>query len=411
MSRFRWFRRATLTLALAAAGLALAPNPAQAAATAAFAKQSAWSTGYVGVFTVANDTAAPLTWRVEFDLPSGTTIATAWNARITHSGEHYVAVGDGWNETLAAGASTTFGWEAQGIGGPLNCRLNGASCTGGGAVDIRPPTTPANLRTIVGTNTLTLRWDPSADDVAVTGYEVYVGASLAATVTGTEYVMPTPPPAIFTYRVRALDAAGNASPFATITPGGRPDTEAPTAPANLQFGTSTAGFSLIWTAATDNVGVAGYDVFVNGEHYGATSRTSLTIPPIGFGEFAFTVVAFDGAGLRSAPLIRRIAIDPGPTSDASAPTVPAGLRVAVSATQVTWSWTASTDNVGVAGYQIFRGTEWVTSVTGTSFTEPRPAGQTTFGIRVRAFDAVGNKSAFATLTVVIDPPPPTPAAS
>jgi hypothetical protein len=394
-------RLAAFLLALTIAVPVGIAGPAHAS-TAAFVKVNEWSTGYVGQFTVTNDTATPMTWRVEFDLPAGTTVVNAWSAQLTRTGDHYVVVGAAWNATVAAGASTTFGWVAQGTGGPVNCRLNGGPCTGGTAVDIRPPKTPGNLRTEVGTGTLTLRWNPSTDDVAVTGYEVYIGSNLVATVTGTTYTMPTPPPAIFTYRVRALDAAGNASPYAMITPGGPPDTTAPTAPTGLGFGSGPGGLTLTWTAATDNVGVAGYTVTVNGERLGATSHTRLTIPPIGFGEFTFTIVAFDGAGLTSTPLTRMVAVDPGPTSDARQPTPPTNLLPRVTPTQVSWSWTASTDNVGVAGYEVFQGTEWVTTVTGTSFTEPRVPGQTTYGIRVRAFDAIGNKSAFATLTIVID---------
>jgi hypothetical protein len=66
----------------------------------------------------------------------------------------------------------------------------------------------------------------------------------------------------------------------------------------------------------------------------------------------------------------------------------------VSGTQATWSWSPSADNVGVAGYQIFDGADWIGNVTGTSYTQPLPVKST---IRVRAYDAAGNKSAFASL--------------
>jgi len=397
-----------VAFAAAVLGIAVTAGTAQAAtgaATATFVKQSAWSTGYTGQYTVENGTSGTLTWRVEFDLPSGTTIANAWGALISHAGTHYVAVGASWNATVAAGGNTNFGWVAQGTGGPTNCTLNGAACTGiSGSPDIRPPTTPGNLRAIVGTTTFTLRWNAASDDVAVTGYEVYSGANLLATVSGTEYTMGMPPPMIITYRVRALDAAGNASPYAVLTPGGSPDTVAPSTPATLMPGSTV----IRWTASTDNVAVAGYDVYVNGDHYGATSALSLTVPPLGFGSFTFKVVAFDGAGNRSEPLSLAIAIDPGPSSDARQPSIPTDLHVGMTATQVTWAWTASTDNVGVAGYQVFHGPDWSGNVTGTTYTEPRQPGQTTFGIRIRAYDPTGNKSGFATLTIAVDPPPPVP---
>ncbi|WP_238006137.1 hypothetical protein KZZ52_51655 [Dactylosporangium sp. AC04546] len=54
---------------------------------------------------------------------------------------------------------------------------------------------------------------------------------------------------------------------------------------------------------------------------------------------------------------------------------------------------------GVAGYQVFKDADWIADVPGTTWTEPRAPGQTTFSLRVRAFDATGNKSAFATFAV------------
>ncbi|WP_433049985.1 cellulose binding domain-containing protein [Dactylosporangium sp. CS-033363] len=389
--------RFLVAAAVAALGAAVSAGPARAAvpgvATATFVQQSAWPNGYTGQYTIDNGAASALTWRVEFDLPGGTTVANSWGARLTRTGDHYVAVGEAWNATVPAGGSATFGWVAQGTGRPLGCSLNGGSCTGASA-DIRTPSTPGNLRAAVGTTTFTLRWDASSDDIAVTGYEVYSGANLVATVTGDEYTMGMPPPMIITYRVRALDAAGNASPFAVITPGGPADTVAPGAPGAVYPGSTT----IRWTAATDDVAVAGYEVSVNGDRYGATSNLSLTVPPLGFGVFTFAVVAFDGAGNRSVPRSIMVAVDPGPASDAQGPTPPGDLRVTVTETRVTWTWSASRDNVGVAGYQVFHGADWVGNTTAASWSEPRTAGSTPYTFRVRAFDQAGNKSAFAALT-------------
>src|SRR4051812_29054404 len=72
------------------------PAPAYAAtaataATAAFAKESQWSTGYTAKVTIHNTGSTTLTsWRVEFDLPAGTTPASYWNARMTRDGSHFV---------------------------------------------------------------------------------------------------------------------------------------------------------------------------------------------------------------------------------------------------------------------------------------------------------------------------------
>lgn len=65
------------------------------------------------------------------------------------------------------------------------------------------------------------------------------------------------------------------SPWTTIPV----DTTPPTAPLNLTVtGTTTNSVSLSWTAATDNVGVTSYDVFMNGVYYGYVTGTTITVP-------------------------------------------------------------------------------------------------------------------------------------
>jgi hypothetical protein len=60
---------------------------------------------------------------------------------------------------------------------------------------------------------------------------------------------------------------------------------------------------------------------------------------------------------------------------------------------VALSWTASTDNVGVTGYQIFRNGTQVGTSTGTTFTDSGLAASTTYTYTVKATDAAGNVSA------------------
>ncbi|WP_425563935.1 cellulase family glycosylhydrolase [Nonomuraea longicatena] len=92
--------------------------------------------------------------------------------------------------------------------------------------DITPPSTPGNLRsTGAGSNSVSLAWNASTDNVGVTGYEVLRGGSVVATASGTSHTdtglaSSTP----YTYTVRALDAAGNRSaaggPVTVQTTGG-----------------------------------------------------------------------------------------------------------------------------------------------------------------------------------------------
>ncbi|MBQ1032402.1 cellulase family glycosylhydrolase [Micromonospora sp. C97] len=136
-------RTLRLVTTLAVAGLlaggaaAVAATPASAA-TAVFSVTNNWGNGYQGQVTVTNDTSAPISsWRVEFDLPSSSTITQSWNAQQTTSGSHYTFANVSWNGNLAAGASTSFGFLVNGTGTPVNCTVNGAGCAGG-----PPPTTP-----------------------------------------------------------------------------------------------------------------------------------------------------------------------------------------------------------------------------------------------------------------------------
>ncbi|MFI7675878.1 CARDB domain-containing protein [Actinophytocola sp. NPDC049390] len=84
----------------------------------------------------------------------------------------------------------------------------------------------------------------------------------------------------------------------------------------------------------------------------------------------------------------------GPDSgDTQAPTAPTGLALTEpGAGQIRLSWAASTDDVGVTGYTVYRDGTAVTTVTGTTFTETRPTG-TRIEYFVRARDAAGNLSA------------------
>ncbi|EWC59768.1 Chitinase [Actinokineospora spheciospongiae] len=85
---------------------------------------------------------------------------------------------------------------------------------GGGGGDTQPPSTPAGLRSTAQTATsLSLAWNAATDNVGVTGYDVYLGATLAAsTATTSATVSGLTPDTAYSVTVRARDAAGNASP-------------------------------------------------------------------------------------------------------------------------------------------------------------------------------------------------------
>ena len=136
--------------------------------------------------------------------------------------------------------------------------------------DTTPPTTPSGLTaTAVSGTQINLNWNASTDNVGVTGYQVQrcQGAGCSnfaqiATPTTTTYSDTGLTPATsYTYRVRAIDAAGNVSGFSSTATAATPDTIPPTAPSNLAAtAVSSSQINLTWTASTDNVGVTGYQV-------------------------------------------------------------------------------------------------------------------------------------------------------
>src|SRR5207245_11148621 len=76
------------------------------------------------------------------------------------------------------------------------------------------------------------------------------------------------------------------------------------------------------------------------------------------------------------------------------PSVPTNLSAsAVSSTQINLSWTASSDNVGVAGYTISRGGSQIATTSLTSYSDTSLSPSIAYVYQVSAFDAAGNVSA------------------
>ncbi len=105
------------------------------------------------------------------------------------------------------------------------------------------------------------------------------------------------------------------------------DTTPPSTPGNLSAtAVSSSQINLSWTAATDNVAVAGYQVFRNDNQIATTSSATFSDTTVSIGiQYTYTVSAFDAAGnvsVRSAP----VAAATSSTLDTTPPSVPAGLQ-------------------------------------------------------------------------------------
>ncbi|MFE9751171.1 PQQ-dependent sugar dehydrogenase [Saccharothrix saharensis] len=177
------------------------------------------------------------------------------------------------------------------------------------------------------------------------------------------------------------------------------DTSPPTAPANLRTSNLTCtGVTLSWSASTDDTGVAFYDVYHDGQHMTSVPGTALSadltvVPGATWGLY---VNARDAAGNVSQASPTVTTSVPQCQADTQPPTTPTGVTATASGTTVTVRWSPSTDNVGVAGYEILRDGVRVGSVTGaatTTYTDSGLAANTRYEYRVVARDAQNNRSA------------------
>ena len=98
------------------------------------------------------------------------------------------------------------------------------------------------------------------------------------------------------------------------------------------------------------------------------------------------------------------------SADTTAPTTPSGLAAsAVTSTSLTLAWTASTDNVGVTGYRVYRDGTQVASPGDTSASISGLSAGAPYSFTVSAVDAAGNVSALSAPLSVTTPAPAAPA--
>ena len=166
--------------------------------------------------------------------------------------------------------------------------------------DSTAPTAPTNLIASNETNTtIDLNWTAATDNVGVTSYEIYKdGVYLAATSTTSFTVTGLTKNTTYSFEVYAKDAFGNtsvASNLVNATTTNIIDNTPPTKPTNVVVSNETnASIKLTWTAATDNVGVLNYDIYVDGVYHATSSATTYTVT--GLTEltiYSFTIIAKD----------------------------------------------------------------------------------------------------------------------
>ncbi len=273
------------------------------------------------------------------------------------------------------------------------------------APDEEAPTAPSGLAIHNITHeSAEVTWKESTDNVGVTGYNIYLNNKLVNTSPVTELrceLTALEAETEYQVKVEALDEAGNTSVsdpigFTTKT---APDNEAPTAPGGVAVSSITDNSAVVsWTASTDNVGVAGYNIYLNDNKINALPVTELQFQLTGLAaetEYQVRIEAVDGAGNTSSSGSISFATEALQTSDNEAPTVPSGVAVSgITESTAVVSWTESTDNVGVAGYNIYLNDNKVNAlpITELKFQLTGLTAETEYQVKVEALDEAGNSS-------------------
>ena len=328
------------------------------------------------------------------------------------------------------------------------------------ALDAQPPTAVTVTAAQVGPNSLQLNWTASTDNFYVYGYGVYRDGvrirNLAGTVTS--FLDVNVPFGVHTYQVDAVDSAsplkvnfgpgqgnpgpnvddpilqgvewGNRSVLSNTVTSNQADVIAPTIPRNVTARVNISAVTLNWSPSTDNVGVASYRIYRNGTAVGNSTLTTFNETVPANGTYTYTVDAADAAGNRSALSAPATAIVTG-LADTIAPTQPAALTAdtrdlhagitapALGPHDILLSWSASTDNVGVTGYSIYRRVAANGVAPAGAFAKIADVGAGiftyadvgvatgTYDYTVEAFDSAGNRSLtspIASAVSVNDPP-------
>ncbi|GII60803.1 hypothetical protein Skr01_08880 [Sphaerisporangium krabiense] len=348
------------TLVLSTAAVSLTPGAAVAASPTAIVAKTSSS-------TVA---AAAAAWAPNTAYTAGTIVS--------YNGQDYRCVQ----------AHTSLpGWE------PPNVPALWAPA-GGSGTDTTAPSVPGNVRvTATTSNSVSLAWNASTDNVGVTGYEVYRGTTLVTTATGTSYTdSGLTAQTTYSYTIRARDAAGNRSAasaaVSATTTGG--NTGAPGQPGTASATTTDTSIALSWGASTGTV--TGYRVYEGTTQKAQVTGTSTTISGLGTCEsHTYTIKAYNSVGESAGRDVSATT-----TGCASVPGKPGTPTATAGATSIALSWSASSGTV--TGYRVYEGTTQKAQVTGTSATVGSLGSCESHTYTVKAYNAQGESPASDAVT-------------
>ncbi len=163
---------------------------------------------------------------------------------------------------------------------------------------------------------------------------------------------------------------------------------------SIATATSSATVSLTWTASTDNVGVTGYRILRGGVQIATSTSPSFADSGLSPStKYSYTVIAVDAAANASASECGGDGDDVGRTRHRRAiDSRQSHRRQRVDRARSGLSWTASTDNLAVAGYNVYRGGTLIGTTLTPAYQDSGLTAQTAYSYTVAAFDAAGNMS-------------------
>lgn len=174
------------------------------------------------------------------------------------------------------------------------------------------------------------------------------------------------------------------------------DTEAPTTPTNVVANNqTTTTIDLSWTDSTDNIGVTGYNIYVDNVLTKQVATTSVKLTGlIPNTSYAIQVEAKDLINNKSA---KSTTVNSTTTQDSTAPSIPTNIVASnISGTTFKLSWNAATDDTAVTGYDVFVNNIFKASTTDLTYTVTGLTKSTAYTASILAKDAANNKSAKST---------------
>lgn len=407
----------------------------------------------------AGGTSQAVTWNVAGTTANGVNCANVDILWTTNNGASWTTLfagtpNDGTENVTIPNTATTSGRIMVKGTNHIFFDINNANITvTAGTPDATAPTAPTNLVASGTTSSSTnLSWTAATDNVGVSGYDIYSGSTLLGSTATTSYtVSGLSASTTYSFTVKAKDAAGNVSAASNTV-------SVTTTVATISYcasqGNSTAdekiGRVAIGSINNASTGTAGYENFTAQSTSAARSSSqTITITPAwtatayaeGYavfidynqdGDFAdagetvwtkaastttpvsgtFTIPSTATLGATRMRVSMKYNAIPtsceafsygqvedytinitAATADTTAPTAPTSLAASgTTASATTLSWTASTDNIGVTGYDVYQGTSVIGTTTATSYSVSGLTASTTYTFSVKAKDAAGNVS-------------------